>query len=584
MSAARIAVARSRYLADRSGAYPVRPTVLASWRRSLDHRVCPERLDVPFVEGGEVGTPLMHAATPVLEALHEQLADESVSTLLTDARGVILARHVAHHGLASRLDTAKLTPGHVFAEEFAGTNGIGTALAGAGPVTIDGPEHFVGELTGFRCTAVPILHPTRRVVVGAFNLTAAADADSRMLASALAASTAAHIERELALISSRREYLLFERYLDACRAHRHTPVLAFNADVVMMNDRLRAAIAGADQTALLDHAREPGGRRARTLTLPSGLVVELRPGAPAGASDESGQVISVRLVGRPDRARRHVPGRQVPGLVGSDPAWCAALAEIDAAYATRSWTCVFGEVGTGKAHVVAALHRSRGGGPCTVLEPPLDDGPQSEQVLLDTLRRALRGRDELVVLRNTQWMGARLRTRVVDQLGELDPATTGRLVLTAQPSAVAPEDELVAACPTHVHVPPLRHRYADVLALARHFLRRYRPAGDRTFSPSAEHALQRCPWPENVRQLEQVVRRISRGPGAGPIEAADLPPECRVAGNVVLTQLQEVERDAILRGLIGHRRNVVRAARDLGISRATLYRRMRQYGIDLASL
>lgn len=264
-----IAGARSRYLDGHVGPLPVRPLVLASWERSAGHHLCPDHLEVPYLDGYDSDTPLCRAAAPVLDALHEQLANEPVSTMLTDASGVILVRRVSHDALSARLDLADLSPGHVFTEEFVGTNGIGTALAGGAPVTIDGPEHFVEALGGFSCAAVPILHPTRRTVVGAFNLTIGLDLGSGPIALALATSTARQIEREFALVVSHREHLLFERYLDACRAFRRMPVLAFNSDVVMMNDRLRAAITGADQTALLDHAREQAGV-GRALSLPSG--------------------------------------------------------------------------------------------------------------------------------------------------------------------------------------------------------------------------------------------------------------------------------------------------------------------------
>ncbi|WP_245873183.1 helix-turn-helix domain-containing protein [Streptomyces phaeoluteigriseus] len=64
----------------------------------------------------------------------------------------------------------------------------------------------------------------------------------------------------------------------------------------------------------------------------------------------------------------------------------------------------------------------------------------------------------------------------------------------------------------------------------------------------------------------------------------DLPPECRVSSNKVLTTIEALERDAILRGLVDRNSNVQRTAQDLGISRATMYRKMRRYGIVPSSL
>lgn len=575
-----VMAARSRFLAGHQGPLPIRSVVRASWERSLTHRVGTERLDVPYVEHRDTETPLIRAATPVLAGLYEQLADEPVSTMLTDENGVILVRHASDGGLISRLDRTDLSTGHVFTEDAVGTNGIGTALAGAQPVTIDGAEHFVAELDGFRCTAVPIRHPVRKSIVGAFNITTDTRCDADRTALALAGSTARHIEHELTLLCSQRERVLFERYLSTCRTHRRTAVLAVDSEVLLMNDRLRATVVGPDRTALIDRLEEAGGAlREHTLTLPSGLVLELRsiPGP------QPGQVVAVRPLGRaarPDRA----PTRAIPGLIGTAPMWLAAVAEADEAHARRAGVCLVGEPGTGKAHLVTALHHSRGRGPCVLLEPPAEESPKTDDELLDTLRRSLRRPHELVVLRNVQWLSRRARAGVVEQLRDRRATDTARVALTALPSALDPDDELPAICPVRVDVPPLRHRGDDVLALARYFLRRYRPQRDLVLAPSAEHALQRFGWPAGVAQLEQVIRRISRGSQPGPVEAPDLPPELLAYTRAVLTPLQELERDAIVRGLVGHGRNVASTARDLGISRATMYRRMRHYGIDPAQL
>ncbi|WP_444545491.1 helix-turn-helix domain-containing protein [Streptomyces purpureus] len=142
---------------------------------------------------------------------------------------------------------------------------------------------------------------------------------------------------------------------------------------------------------------------------------------------------------------------------------------------------------------------------------------------------------------------------------------------------VSTDDQLDRLCGALVEVPPLRHRPGDIEDLARFFLRKYRPSGESRFSPDALTMLQRCPWPENVRQLESVMRGLARRPSGPMIHADDLPLECRPT-------IEALERDAILRGLLDHHSNVQRTALDLGISRATMYRKMRRYGIVPSSL
>jgi transcriptional regulator of acetoin/glycerol metabolism len=149
---------------------------------------------------------------------------------------------------------------------------------------------------------------------------------------------------------------------------------------------------------------------------------------------------------------------------------------------------------------------------------------------------------------------------------------------------VTRDDELDRLCGSLLEVPPLRHRYGDLEHLVRFFLLKYRPSGEISFSPDALAMLERCPWPENVRRLESVIRGLARRPSGGILQVDDLPPECRVSSHKVLTTIEALERDAILRGLMDRNSNVQRTAQDLGISRATMYRKMRRYGIVPSNL
>ena len=87
-------------------------------------------------------------------------------------------------------------------------------------------------------------------------------------------------------------------------------------------------------------------------------------------------------------------------------------------------------------------------------------------------------------------------------------------------------------------------------ALVQHFLRRYRPAGDLACSPGALRLPHRCPWPENIRQVETVVRTLARQQSLRLIDPDDLPPQCRVTSRAPLTPMESAERDTILRGLL----------------------------------
>jgi len=95
------------------------------------------------------------------------------------------------------------------------------------------------------------------------------------------------------------------------------------------------------------------------------------------------------------------------------------------------------------------------------------------------------------------------------------------------------------------------------------------------------HVLMRNRWPGNVEQLHQVLRKVVAKRRAGVVEARDLPPECRITTRRVLTPLEAIECDAIIQALLDTDGNKVEAARLLGSSRATIYRKIREYGISI---
>ena len=88
-------------------------------------------------------------------------------------------------------------------------------------------------------------------------------------------------------------------------------------------------------------------------------------------------------------------------------------------------------------------------------------------------------------------------------------------------------------------------------------------------------------WTGNITQLYQTIRKIVANRRAGVITVADLPPECRASTRRLLTPLESIECDAIVQALLDTEGNKLRAAQQLGMSRATIYRKIREYGIKV---
>ena len=155
-----VAVNRERFLtAESTDPAEVRDTILASWSRSREMKVAADRIELPYIRDPEIDTPLTRSAEPVLRTLREQLEGQQVSIVLTDSRGLVLVRLTAGDELERYLDRVMLAPGFSYAEEFVGTNGIGTALEGGRPMHVFGHEHYAENLETLACAGVPIHHP-----------------------------------------------------------------------------------------------------------------------------------------------------------------------------------------------------------------------------------------------------------------------------------------------------------------------------------------------------------------------------------------------------------------------------------------
>jgi transcriptional regulator of acetoin/glycerol metabolism len=113
----------------------------------------------------------------------------------------------------------------------------------------------------------------------------------------------------------------------------------------------------------------------------------------------------------------------------------------------------------------------------------------------------------------------------------------------------------------------------------RFFVREITRGADVRLSPDAMRQLSKLPWPGNVTQLRRVLAETVTRQRSGVINTDQLPPECRAVTRRILTQIEALERDAIVRSLEENAGNKLNAAAALGISRATIYRKIKEYGI-----
>src|SRR6266571_4931156 len=523
--AAGIAAARERFLAaGEAVAGTVREQILNSWRRSRFSSVDVDRIDPPYRADIDYDNRLVRSAGPVLDRLERELSEEPMTVVLTDPEAWVLDRRSGDRALQRKLDQVSLARGFSYAEEFVGTNGIGTALEDQSSAWVYGPEHFSARLQALSCAGAVIRNPLRGRVEGVIDLTCWRGEASPLMR-VLVQEAARDISQRLVELESERERALLQDFIAACR-RTNNPILSLNDDLVISNSRGVKLLDPGDHAALQERAAELLRSATDTtadLRLPSGRSVRLQCRQVASRAGVAGALVEVQTLGRVPRRRPDQMPRYLPlaGVAGRSGAWLHACEGAITACERHAPLLLVGEAGAGKQALARAVHRrwfpsER----LRVLDGPAGDDPG---------------------------------TWIADLRLELEQ-TTGTIVLRRL-------DQLDATA-------------ADQLAAG----------SDARCSPEALQVLRHNRWPGNVGQLQRALSVALGRSRGGRIESADLPAECHTVTRQVLTRMQWIERDAIVDALVEARGNRTQAAAKLGMSRATIYRRINAFGIRLAGL
>jgi DNA-binding NtrC family response regulator len=304
-------------------------------------------------------------------------------------------------------------------------------------------------------------------------------------------------------------------------------------------------------------------------------------------------------------------------LVGASPAMERMKDVIGKVAVADSPVLIEGESGTGKELVAAAIHRlsGRAKGPFIPVNCSAIPADLLESEFFGHVRGAFSGAvvDALGLFR-----GAHEGTLFLDEIVELPPALQVKLLRVLQEMQVRPvgstkaysvDVRVIAASNRNLEramtdgsfrqdlfyrlnviritLPPLRERREDVPALVHHFLRRFNRRFRRDvrgITPDALAALTAYDFPGNVRELENLIERAFAMGAREQITLADLPslttrsPGAPSLSARTLPTLAEVEQELILRALAMLNNDKEESARALGISRRTIYRRLKEYG------
>ena len=194
----------------------VRSPILSSWQRSVLLGLSPDQAELPYKQDLDLDGRLVHAAEPVLDRLEARLSGSRINVALADGHGVVLQRRFGQATMARRLAAIQSVPGFVFAEQVAGTNGIGLALAERRLCHVYGAEHFAERSQSSACTAIPVRDPLSGRIEGVLCFGYPhTDVDPAL--DNVISRAAAAIEQRLLEQNTARERSLLHAYVESVR-------------------------------------------------------------------------------------------------------------------------------------------------------------------------------------------------------------------------------------------------------------------------------------------------------------------------------------------------------------------------------
>ncbi len=603
-----------------AGAPGADPSIARSWMRCLEqYHLDPAQPMAPAVleharmlEVRERHRQVLEIASGEMNSLHQQLSGAGHAVLLTDSRGVIL-NCVSEAAERRTFEQAGLWLGADWSEAREGTNGIGTCLVERQALTIHQDEHFRSRHTGLTCSASPVFDPQGELLAVLDVSSARRDVSrqSQFHTMALVNLSAKAIESCYFLRHFEDQWLLrFHLQPDGLGLFSEG-MLAFGAD-----GRIRAANQSAIN--LLGSRRESLIGRSLDQFFECRLDdlfgrADPQPNASWPLRTHAGRTLYALLRGkRPIAAAPVLPRAPLAkGLCIDDAQLAHDFRRALKVYAHDVPLLLQGETGTGKEAFARAVHLGgeRAGKSFVALNCA---------AIPETLIES-----ELFGYRGGSFTGARKEgmrgklqqadggTLFLDEIGDMPLALQARLLRVLQERKVAPlgageeqDIDVALICATHrdlkrlveekhfredlyyrvngisVKLPALRER-DDLAELAGGLLARL---GAPKVKLSAEllGLLREYHWPGNIRQLEMVLRTAlaMREEGEEELGLDHLPDstldELAAGERPQSGSIRENELELIRQALERHQGNVSAAADALGISRATLYRKLKQ--------
>ncbi|MFL6719737.1 MAG: sigma-54-dependent Fis family transcriptional regulator [Burkholderiaceae bacterium] len=617
-----------------------------SWIRcmrdyQLDPAIVVEPSIVDRVELQERQHRLSHvlsAAKAEMTNLFQQIAGSGYAIMLTDADGVLM-NYFGDLGFTHAASKTGMMPGAIWSERYQGTNGMGTALLEKRPTMVQHYDHFLFRNTGLTCAAAPIFDIGGEVlaVLDASGETHLAPKHVLDLVN-MSVHT---IENRIFLKSFEgRRFMHFHSRPEFVGTVNAGILALDEEDHIVAATRHALLQLGVKSSELLHHPLEAFfnvsfeslSRETSRLSKPVAPVFDARFGRRFYAYGVAATRHCVTPCGKAmatgcneDDQGCRTPLERL--RYGPEPAMSR---NIDAARRVLERDVpilLYGETGTGKEMFAKALHQSgqRASQPFVAINCASIPESLIESELFGYKSGAFTGASKEG--QRGKIFQANGGTLFLDEIGDMPFALQARLLRVLEEREVAPlgsetpvriDIRLISA--THcdllekierhefredlyyrlqgltLTMPPLRER-SDRRQLIEHLLRSEQTdCGELSMTPELMDALDQYRWPGNVRQLRNVLRTMVALRRADLLTLADLPEDILRARKAqppaqleavqhqecLLNPLKSAEREALLQVLKRARWNISTVARELGVGRNTLYRKLERLNIDLS--
>ena len=562
---AREDLVRVGLLADVSTDGVVPDLIVRSWRRSLSGSVdsaapCQRYSDV------DTDSILCRAADPVLDRWQNHLTDTGATLFLSDRAGNIVARRTSDSAARRRLDSVHAAEGFDYSEDSVGTNGLGTSMVEGRALLIAGSQHYNDALAALACAAAPVYTPTG-AVIGSISLGGPIE-DANPLMLSLTREIGHQIEERLRSTARPQDLALAMSFMRFTNSQRPT--------VVMDHESLLANIPGLPYVDVTSHVLLWELLNAHDWS--SGGALRLQP------DGTSVEVTARRIL---DGPRAHFVlhftalAQQGTPMVAA-PLKRHTIAPIAPPLVNTADVIVEGPPGSGRATVAADLRARRRRG-IDLKQITLSAAARPPWAAIDS--SLAEGSD--VLLRRSESVAdsdADQLVRLVEQ--HQAAAATGQrtsilLLTTCRGLANRAVIGLIDKTGPAAHTKPLSSTPERIPGLVKRILDRVDPNGRHTMSPAALQSFVQYRWPGNITELVDTLAALVSQVDASVIERRHLPRHLQQAPpRRHLTLIEAAERDAIIKALDAAAGNKSEAAALLGIGRTTLYRRLRQLGLD----